>query len=191
MLTLFSDVHEKVLKNRDSTQVIIGEKECLKGKDGDETISVDILFHSIIIPQNHFPLFLNQLALSKDYIVPFLPDTDYDAVVEKIYGIISLKPFLTTFSTFGWEDSPSQGLKMIHVEEAEFDGKIIGKELNSIEFFGIGIKEFCKDWFLKSKWGSKIQDFGTEENDLSKKAIEYIASLRSKLNQKYIHDIYQ
>lgn len=190
-LTLFTDVHEKVLKNKKSTQVLIGEKECLKGKDGDQIISVDILFHSIIVPQKHFPLFLNQLALSKDYIVPFLPDTDYDTVVGKIYSIINLKPFITTFAVVGWEESPSPELKIIQVKDAEFEGKKVGKELNSIDFYGIGIEEFCKDWFSKSKWALKSKDSSGKKGVDTKKAINFLQSLREKLNQRYIYDIYQ
>jgi len=69
----------------------------LRIKDGEEIISADIVFHSIIVPTKDFPLFLNQLDLNKDFIVPLLPDSDFDSVVGKIYSIVKIKPFLTAF----------------------------------------------------------------------------------------------
>jgi len=180
---IFEDVYDNIFKNHDSEQLLFGEKDCMSIKEGEEEVYFDIIFHAILNPIESLSSWAQNLKQSTNLIIPFLPYTDFELILNGFYEINKIKPFITIVTTLNQksiqykEQNENEkiikgGLTFWEIDVAKIENVAVGKSIGTSKEYNkyhvVNMKDFCENFFAEPK-----------------KAEEYLTSLKEKIDRDY------
>ncbi len=180
---IFEDVYNNIFKNHDSAQLLLGEKDCMSIKEGEEEVYFDIIFHAILNPIESLSSWAQNLKQSTNLIIPFLPYTDFELIINGFYEINKIKPFITIIAALNKKSIQHKeqnenekiiegGLTFYEIKGAKFENVEAGKEIRTSKEYNkyhvVNKKDFCESFFAKPE-----------------KAKEYLISAKEKIDRDF------